>query len=321
MLKLMVLGVIAGAFFSSTFILNELMAAQGGHWFWSASLRYAFMWLILSVLITAKDGWAVLASLWRLACRHWLFWSIAGGVGFGAFYALLCFGADFAPGWVIAATFQFTTVASLIILAVLGARLSKQVIATGVLIFAGVLLTNIGEGLHGSSELPLSTLLLYGALPSLLAGFCFPIGNQLVWQATQPPSRHPLLARIPPMDKDLLKSPLNKVWLLCLGSLPFWLIVAAFVQPPMVGAAQAVNTLLVAIFAGVIATSVFLAARSLATTGGQLAAVDATQATEVVFSLIGGMILLGTPMPPAMSWIGVAMVSVGVVLFSRMQSA
>ena len=43
MVRLILLGLLSGAFFSSTFVLNELMSAAGGHWFWSASLRYVFM--------------------------------------------------------------------------------------------------------------------------------------------------------------------------------------------------------------------------------------------------------------------------------------
>ena len=57
---------VAGAFFSSTFVLNELMASQGGHWFWSASLRYVFMWLLLSAMIGIKSGVGTLVGLCRL---------------------------------------------------------------------------------------------------------------------------------------------------------------------------------------------------------------------------------------------------------------
>ncbi|OAV00103.1 Uncharacterised protein [Moraxella veridica] len=98
--KLIILGVIADAFFSSTFVLNELMASQGGHWFWSASLRYVFICLIISILVVITSGVRTLMALCRLFLDHWRFFSIAGGIGFGGFYALLCFGADYAPGWV-----------------------------------------------------------------------------------------------------------------------------------------------------------------------------------------------------------------------------
>ncbi|MDO4251113.1 MAG: multidrug resistance efflux transporter family protein [Moraxella sp.] len=319
MLKLILIGILAGAFFSSTFILNELMASQGGHWFWSAALRYVFMWLLLSVIIAIKSGMDTLIGLWRLFGEHYKFWCIAGGIGFGLFYAPLCFGADHAPSWVIAATFQFTTVASLIVLAMFGEKLKKQVIAISILIFIGVLLTNIGEGLHGSSTSSLTSLLLLGALPCLVAGFCFPIGNQLVWYTTRPPSTHPLLSKVPHLTSSLMTSPFHKVWLLSVGSLPFWLVLGLIVQPPALGISQAINSLLVALFAGVIATSLFLYARSKASNSGQIAGVDATQATEVIFSLIGGIVILSTPLPSMISWVGIALVSIGLVLFARLQ--
>lgn len=126
MFKLIFIGVLSGAFFSATFILNELMASQGGHWFWSASLRYVFMWLMLSVIIVAKSGIRTLAALFQLFFEHYKFWCVAGGIGFGLFYAPLCFAADHAPGWVIAATFQFTTVASLLVLWVFGETLKNK---------------------------------------------------------------------------------------------------------------------------------------------------------------------------------------------------
>lgn len=319
MFKLMMIGVLAGAFFSSTFILNELMASQGGHWFWSASLRYVFMLLILSILIVIKNGFHTLIELSQLFAQHWRFWCIAGGIGFGLFYAPLCFGADYAPAWVIAATFQFTTVASLIVLRIFGEQLTPQIILTSSLVFIGVVLTNLGEGLHGTTTGSLTDLIVLGALPALLAGFCFPIGNQLVWYATRPPSSHRLLARVPQLSTPLMNSAFNKVWLLSVGSLPFWLVLGLIITPALPHTSQVFNSFLVALFAGVIATSLFLYARSNATNSSQIAGVDATQATEVVFALIGGMLLLSTPLPSLLSWVGIVLVTVGIVLFTRIQ--
>lgn len=320
MFRLIMLGAIAGFFFSSTFILNELMASQGGHWFWSASLRYIFIFFIISLMILIKSGHQTLLALTKLLGQYWRFWCLAGGIGFGGFYALLCFGADYAPGWVVAATFQFTSVASLIILWILGEKFPKKVALTCVLIFMGVILTNVGEGLHSDTPLSVGQLLLFGALPALLAGFCFPIGNQMVWYATRPQMTHPILHKIPHITSPLIDSPLHKVWLMSVGSFPFWLVVGLLANPPSLGATQAFNALLVALFAGVIATTIFLAARTAAKNGGQVAAVDATQATEVIFSLLGGMLLLSTPLPSVISWVGIVLVAGGMVLFSKMQS-
>ncbi len=52
---------------------------------------------------------------------------------------------------------------------------------------------------------------------------------------------------------------------------------------------------LIALFSGVFAArTIFLYTRNIAKNSNELAAVDATQATEVVFALIGGIIFLGT---------------------------
>ncbi|WFF38081.1 multidrug resistance efflux transporter family protein [Moraxella nasibovis] len=324
MARLILFGLLAGFFFSSTFVLNELMASQGGHWFWSASGRYIFMWLILSLVISLKYGTSTLLALCRLFHAHAGFWCVAGSIGFGGFYAFLCFGADHAPSWVIAATFQFTSVASLIVLAMFGESLSKSVIGTSLLIFTGVLIANVGEGLHDDS-ISLGDLLLLGALPALLSGFCFPIGNQLVWYAAnkaQNPSAMPsrLPNGVPSMTSPLIHSAVNKVWLLTTGSLPFWLVLGLVVAPESPSSSQIINTFLVALFAGVIATSIFLFARSQASTGGQVAAIDATQASEMIFAIFGGMILLGSSAPSALSLAGIGMVVLGLYRFANMKS-
>ena len=56
MILLISIGILAGLFFSSTFILNRLMSLEGGHWVWSACLRYAYMILFLTALIAMFQG-------------------------------------------------------------------------------------------------------------------------------------------------------------------------------------------------------------------------------------------------------------------------
>ena len=58
-----------------------------------------------------------------------------------------------------------------------------------------------------------------------------------------------------------------------------------------------INTAIVAVFSGVIATTLFFKARHLARTPFELSAVDATQAMEVVFSLLGEIVFLGGAWP------------------------
>ncbi|WP_201560103.1 multidrug resistance efflux transporter family protein [Psychrobacter sp. NC44] len=382
MVKLILLGLLSGAFFSSTFVLNEVMSAAGGHWFWSASLRYAFMWLILTAIIIMQHGFGRITELMTIFRQHWGFWCITGSIGFGIFYTGICYAADHVAGWVVAATFMFTVVASLLVLLAFGQRFDKKFIAYALLVFAGVVLVNISEGLHAASLLdadavPMKDMLLYGAVPALVAAFSYPIGNQLVWQVsynarkrsaeptstqkidiqaneiskkttsliTEAPAlsadmsytadavdslnlNHPtqtlpssvlqtLITRIPAIKTTLLQNAFNKVWLMTLGSLPFWLVLGFIVRPDLPDTKQVFNTLLVALLAGVAATSIFLYAREKAETSSEVAGVDATQASEVIFALIGGMLLLNNTLPSAMGLIGIALIIIGLILFAK----
>jgi hypothetical protein len=70
MFKLILLGLVSGAFFSSTFILNEIMSVSGGHWLWSASLRYLFMILFLMVIVFYQGGIKLINEIIKLFKHH-----------------------------------------------------------------------------------------------------------------------------------------------------------------------------------------------------------------------------------------------------------
>lgn len=310
MIKLLSLGILSGAFFSSTFILNEVMSVAGGHWVWSASLRYGFMMLFLSLIIVYNGGVTQLRSVVALFFAHWRFWIVAGGIGFGCFYALICFSADFSPGWVIAATWQFTVVASLFVFLLFGRRFPKRIWLFSALIFFGVLLVNVShvEGFD------LRTLLLGGA-PVLLAAFCYPFGNQLVWEAKNGENE-----KLPKIHSPLLANVFNKVFLMTLGSLPLWFVLILIISPPPPSGSQILNSSLVALFSGVCATSIFLYARNLAVTSNELAGVDATQASEVIFALAGGVAFLHGRIPDFQAVAGIVMIMVGLAFFVKYQA-
>lgn len=309
MVKLIFLGLLSGLFFSSTFVLNELMSLEGGHWVWSASLRYAYMILFLSILIWVTQGFRAISNLTHIFLNHWKFWIVTGCVGFGAFYALICFSADYTPGWVIAATWQVTIIASLIILMVFGRTFPKKVWLFSSIIFIGVLLINISH----VDEFEYKDLIL-GGLPVLIAAFCYPLGNQLVWEAQ---NNH---VSLPNINSPLLKNPFNRVWLLSIGSLPLWLVLIAIYTPPAPNRGQFINTGLVALLSGVVATSIFLYARNKAKQSSEIAGVDATQSSEVVFAMIGSLLLLDSVLPDLISLIGLGLVFCGLVLFVKFSS-
>lgn len=306
MLRLMSLGLAAGLFFSATFILNRAMSLEGGHWYWSASLRYLYMVVLLGAGIRLVKGGIYCRRVLAEFRRHWLFWVISGSTGFGGFYSLLCFAADHAPGWVVATTWQLTIIASLFVLMLFGRRFPNRIWVYSAVVFTGVLLVNISR----ITTANITTLLL-GASPVLLAAFLYPLGNQLVWEAEQGRSG------LPRVDAGLLENAFTKVFLLSAGSLPFWVLLYPFTGAPAPAISQLVSVALVALSSGIIATSLFLAARKRAADASQLAAVDATQSSEVLFALAGEMLFLQAGLPNLLQGIGIFVACAGLLAFVR----
>ena len=77
-MRIILFGVLAALFFSATFVLNRAMSLSGGHWVWSAVLRYAWMLLILVAGLWASGRTALLRDTFALYRRHLLFWTLAG---------------------------------------------------------------------------------------------------------------------------------------------------------------------------------------------------------------------------------------------------
>lgn len=221
MTRLISLGVLSALFFSSTFILNRAMSLAGGHWAWTSSLRFGYMILFLALLLLVTQGKKALVQIKDIFLQYWLFWVIAGSIGFGIFYSLITFSAAHAAGWVIATTWQTTILATPIILALFGRKVPTKGIFLTLLIFAGIILVNIEQ----ASATNLQTVAI-GAVPVLIAAFAYPIGNQLVWEARLGEHK-----KLPHIQHPILENGFARVMLLTIGSIPFWVILL-LVTPP-----------------------------------------------------------------------------------------
>lgn len=303
-LRLVLIGMLSSAFFSATFLLNEVMHLQGGHWLWSAALRFLFMLVLLAVLLPMSKGFAYFRRVVANYFRNVLFWTIAGSIGFGIFYSGICIAADFAHGWIVAATWQLTVLASPFVLMLFGKDMPRKGLTFSFLIVVGVVVLNYGrikEGITVSD-------VIHGALPALVAAIAYPIGNQFVNSA-----RHDQLRRFKLSGSEILENPLACVLLMSLGSVPYWLVLIFMVQPPEPSAQQFLGSFMVALLAGVCATSLFYFARNSTTSAKQIAAVDATLAGEVVLTLLVGIAFMHQPVPGLMSWLGVLIIVLGLV--------
>lgn len=297
------LGLLASSLFSATFIVNRAIGLSGGHWYWTAALRYIWVILLLAAWFSARRE---LGAVFRAFRAHWIFWVIAGSIGVGAFYAPLTYATTRAPGWIVACTMQLTILATPLVLLVFGEHVRRSGVLFLLLIFAGVVMVNVDRG--GGA----STAQVLGVLPVLIAAFAYPMGNQLVQAAGT--GGHRL---IPALEDPITRGGTARVLLLTLGSIPFWFVLEAIAQPPLPPRQQWLGTLIVAI-CGTIGNAIFLYARQLVgRDANAIARVDATQASYTAVTLGGEVLLLNAALPHALGFAGLALVIGGLAAYAR----
>ncbi|WP_214793773.1 MULTISPECIES: multidrug resistance efflux transporter family protein [unclassified Exiguobacterium] len=296
----LVLGVFAALFFASTFVLNEVMQVGGGSFAYSASLRFLWMIPLLMIVVALRGGLKRVVKALTENPRPWFVW---GTVGFGLFYVPICLAAEVAPPWLIAGTWQVTIVAGALLSPLFkrpdGSR--EQIPWRGLrfssLILIGVVLMQVE--FFESFE---PRFLWLGIVPVVIAAFAYPLGNRKMMQHT---------------DLDVFERILG----MCLGSLPVWFLLFGYgLTTGRPSSSQLGQTFLVALLSGIVATVLFFKATDLVKHDmGKLASVEATQALEVLFALIGELIFLHAVIPSPIALVGITLVMIGVVFHSRSQ--
>ncbi len=297
------LGFVGALFFSTTFVINRAIGLAGGHWIWTAVLRYVWALLMLGGFFLVKGS---LGDVWAAFRRHMLFWVIAGSIGYGAFYASMSYASTKAPGWIVACTMQSTILASPIVLLGFGGRVRRTGVALLLLIFLGIVFVNLD---HRTSS---SLTQLIGVAPVLIAAFAYPLGNQIV-QEGKSGGR----GWIPSVDDPITNDSAARVLLMTMGSIPFWIALMLWPHPALPTSQQMVGTAVVALCGTVIGTSIFLKARqSVGRDPNAIAKVDATQAGYTAFSLIGEVLFLGGALPGLLGVVGLVLVLGGLVVYT-----
>lgn len=290
------LGVVASFFFAVTFVLNARMSLVGQSFLWSASLRYLFMIPMMLPIIVFRKTLSKLIHEIRLAPLTWLLWST---IGFGLFYVPLCFSANYAPAWVVAAAWQFTIIAGSLLTPLFGSSSKMPIrgLLMSMIIFIGIVLVEVSH----SAGTPWQAMLV-GGISVLIAAFAYPLGNRKMILLCQ--------GRV---------SAIERVFGMTLASLPIWILLAIIGVftvglPPV---SQVTQTAIVALSSGVIATVLFFASTDL-TKGNthDLAAVEATQSGEVVFTMLLSLLFVSPVKPSALDLLGVIIIVVGMVLHS-----
>ena len=295
------LSLLSALFFTATYVFNRAAAVDGGHWAWTASLRYLFVLPLLLPLMPWQGGIAPVTKAMRAAPGAWLLWS---GIGFVLFYMLLSYAAASGPSWLIAASFQTTVVAGMLCAPLLyndaRARIPRAALGVGVLIIAGVLLMQFG---HARGTLDAKGWI--ALLCVVASAFAYPLGNR------------GLLLHLERKGVELNAT--QRVFGLTLASQPAWLALAAWawlqVGPP--STSQLWLALGVAISAGVVATILFFQATGMVRDNAPaLGATEAMQAAEVLFAMLLGVAFLSEAWPRGQALAGAALVVSGIVLFA-----
>ena len=294
----LILGLTAAAFFAVSFVLNRQMAQADGHWAWSAALRFLMMLPVLAIVISVRRQWGRTWAMWNASPLAWCGW---GMLSCGLFYAPLVAACAVSPAWLVAATWPISIVIGILLAPLIYAD-HRRSIPRGALFFSlliavGVLLLQAGEFGSGNRR-----HLLLGLLLVLVSATAHPIGNR----------RSMLL-----LEKVRLPSdPILRLSLLIFGSLPFWLLLCGWgmVRAGLPTSGQLATVGVIAA-TGLVASPLFYAATDRVSRDPDgLAAVESTQAGEIVFTLIFEALLIGIRPPTGIAWVGLALILAGFIL-------
>ncbi|MFB4166012.1 multidrug resistance efflux transporter family protein [Alteribacillus sp. JSM 102045] len=283
-------------FFAVTFILNRSMELSGGSWVWSSSLRFIFMLPFLFLIVLFRHNLKQVIQKMKKQRFTWLGWSF---VGFVLFYAPLTYAASYGPGWLVAGTWQLTIVGGVLISPVFfkNVKIPVRALCISFIILIGVAMIQ----LQSADTLALKDILI-GIIPVIVAGFAYPLGNRKMMEVCGG-------------KLDTFQRVLG----MTLASLPFWLMICIFgwIKSGGPSTSQLLQSFIVAICSGVAATTLFfIATDRVRENQSKLAAVEATQSTQVLFVIIGEILLLSAPLPNSVASIGLIVIITGMLLHS-----
>ncbi|HWE61683.1 MAG TPA: multidrug resistance efflux transporter family protein, partial [Chloroflexota bacterium] len=254
--------------------------------------------------VTLRREWH---GLRRELATHRPTWLLWGTIGFGVFYAPITYASSMTPAWLLGGTWQLTILMGLLLSPLLyrdhRRRIPRSALATSGAIVAGVLLMQIATAHQGGGppRLWLSLLL------TLIGAIAYPLGNRSIMLHLE--------------RTGTALSVYQRVLGMTLSSVPFWLLVAAtsYARVGLPSGSELLQSALIALSSGVIATLLFFRATDLVRTHTMsLAAVEATQAAEVLFVLLGDVWLLGAAWPGRQAMLGIALVLLGIAAYSAL---
>lgn len=306
MKKALLFGIGASFFFSFTFVLNRQMNIGGGSWYWSSSLRYLFMLPILFCIVATKKQLSPVIEDIKKNPVSWFIWST---VGFGFFYAPLSFASAYGASWLVAGTWQLTIIAGALMspffYTIVDGKKIRSHIPKKFLLVSLVILTGIFLMLSEEAKKISIIDSLFVVVPVLFATFSYPLGNRKMME----------------LCSNRL-STLQRVFGMTLCSIPFWIIIVifGFVQTGPPSHNQLIQSFIVAVSSGVIATIMFFKATDMVKGDThKLAVVESTQVGELIFTLSGGILVFHDTVPTTLGIVGIILVAIGMMVNSFIQ--
>jgi drug/metabolite transporter (DMT)-like permease len=287
------------------------MNVSGGSWLWSSSLRYIFMLpILLTIMIIKNQLFDVLNDIIEKPIQ-WIMWST---VGFGLFYAPLSFASIYGASWLVAGTWQITIIAGALMSPLffrtietkngnykVRNEIPKKSILISAIILLGIFLMQYVE-----AENIFSSKTLLGIVPVILAAFAYPLGNRKMIEVC-----------------DNKFNTFQRVFGMTLCSIPFWILIsiAGVLSVGLPSNGQILHSLIVAVFSGIIATILFFKATDIVSHDThKLAVIESTQSGEVIFTLLGGVLIFHDKFPSLIGLIGIILVVTGMILNNLIDS-
>lgn len=299
------IGLISSLFFSATFLVTKLMGVDGTSWAWTAALRFILALPFLFIVVLIKSNFK---SLFLSIKKHfwaWLLWGNLAGVGF---YFFLSFASLFAPAWLVAASWQLTIVAGLLLSPLFytvintsnGKKKVRGKIPINRLIISLFILLGVAlMQINAANSISIKSLLL-GFIPVAISTVLYPLGNRKLMDVCA--------GEVDSFQRSFGVS---------LVSMPLCIILSfyGYAQSGIPTSNQFIQAIILALCSGVIATITFFYATDKAKHNlSLLAAVESTQSAIIIFTIIGSMILLHTSYPKGLSLVGVIIITIGIFI-------
>jgi drug/metabolite transporter (DMT)-like permease len=304
-LQTILAGFVASFLFSATFPINRALVQDGGDPFWTATLRYGYVAVLLVVTLAAKSQlreWA------RAFAAHPVFFVVQGTVGTGVYYTLLVAGSAYAPAWVVSAGFQSGIITSSLILLFFGRSVPRRNLIFALMVASGGALINVEQ-----AQTSLTLRNVFGAGLAFCAYAAVTFAMQMQYEAVHH-GGHSRFSMIPRLTGEIYRNPIALMLFVIAGSIPFWVVRYCLTMPVAPTPRQFGLTAVSALVGGYLSAILFLYVRIHAH-HEQLPALDACSAASVLFTLLQEAVFLTVHVPGSLGWVGISMMASGFLLF------